>query len=48
MGTKYKLSPEDIAAIEETLSGDKDVEIQARKDGSIVILEIERVLAARE
>ena len=48
MGTKYKLSSEDIAAIEEVLSDGKDVEVQARKDGSIVVLEIERALVARE
>lgn len=48
MGTKYKLSPEDIAAIEETLSEGKDVEIQARKDGGIVVLGIEKVLVAKE
>ncbi len=48
MGTKYKLLPEDIAAIEKVLSDGKDVEIQARKDGTIIILEIERALVARE
>lgn len=46
MGTKYKLSLEDIAVIEKTLSKGKDAEIQARKDGSIIVLEIERVLVA--
>lgn len=48
MGTKYKLSPEDIAAIEETLSAGKYVEIQARKDGRIIVMEIERELVARD
>lgn len=38
MGTKYKLSPEDIAEIEETLFKGKDVEIQARKDGRIIVM----------
>ncbi len=48
MEKKYKLSLEDIAAIEEKLSAGKDVEIQARKDGRIIVMEIERELVARD
>lgn len=48
MGTKYKLSPEDIAAIEETLSKGKYVEVRLDKDRNIKVLEIERTIVARD
>ncbi len=48
MGTKYKLSPEDIAAIEETLSKGKYVEVRLDKDRNIMVLEVERTIVARD
>lgn len=48
MEIKYKLSPEDIAAIEETLSKGKYVEVRLDKDRNIMVLEIERTIAARD
>lgn len=48
MGTKYKLSAEDIAAIEETLSKGKYVEVRLDKDRNIMVLEIERTIVARD
>lgn len=46
MGTKYKLSAEDIAAIEEILSKGKYVEVRLDKDRNIMVLEIERTIVA--
>lgn len=46
--TKYKLSPEDIAAIEETLSKGKYVEVRLDKNRNIKVLEIERTIVARD
>jgi len=48
MGTKYKLSPEDIAAIEETLSKGKYVEVRLDKDRNIMVLEIERTIVVSD
>lgn len=48
MGTKYKLLLEDIAAIEETLSKGKYVEVRLDKDRNIMVLEIERTIVARD
>jgi len=48
MGTKYKLSLEDIATIEETLSKGKYVEVRLDKDRNIMVLEIERTIVARD
>lgn len=48
METKYKLSPENITAIEETLSKGKYVEVRLDKDRNIMVLEIERTIAARD
>lgn len=48
METKYKLSPEDIAAIEETISKGKYVEVRLDKNRNIMVLEIERTIVARD
>ncbi len=48
MATKYKLSLEDVAAIEETLSNGKYVEVRLDKDRNIMVLEIERTIIARD
>lgn len=48
MEAKYKLSPEDIAAIEETLSKGKYVEARLDKDRNIMVLEVERTIVAKD
>lgn len=48
METKYKLSPEDIAAIEEMLSKGKYAEVRIGKDKNIMVLEVERTIVARD
>lgn len=48
METRYKLSPEDISAIEETLSKGKYVEARLDKDRNIMVLEIERTIIAKD
>lgn len=48
METKYKLSPEDISAIEETLSKGKYVEVRIGKDKEVIVLEIERTIVATD
>lgn len=48
METKYKLSPEDIAAIEETLSKGKYVEVRLDKNRNIMVLEVNRTIVARD
>lgn len=48
MKNKYKLSPEDIVAIEETLSKGKYVEVRLDKDRNIMVLEIDRTIVARD
>lgn len=48
METKCKLSPEDIAVIEETLSKGKYVEVRLDKDRNIMVLEIDRTIVARD
>ena len=48
METNYKLSTENITAIEETLSKGKYVEVRLDKDRNIKVLEIERTILARD
>lgn len=48
MGTKYKLSPEDIPAIEETLSKGKDVEVRIDGNRKIVVYEVESTIIAKD
>lgn len=48
MESKYKLSPENISAIEETLSKGKYAEVRIGKDKNIMVLEIERTIVARD
>lgn len=48
MEAKYKLSPDNIAAIEETLSKGKYAEVRLDKDRNIKVLEIERTIVARD
>lgn len=48
MKTKYKLSPDDISAIEETLSKGKYVEVRLDKNRNIKVLEVERTIVARD
>lgn len=48
MGTKYKLSPEDIAAIKETLSKGKYVEVRIGRDKEVIVLEVERTIIATD
>lgn len=48
METKYKLSPENIVAIEETLSKGKYAEVRLDKDRNIMVLEIKRTIVASD
>lgn len=48
METKYRLSQEDILAIEETLSKGKYAEVRVDKNKNIMVLEIERTIIARD
>lgn len=48
MEKKYKLSPEEIAAIEETLSKGKYAEVRLDKDRNIMVLEVERTIVAKD
>lgn len=48
MENKYKLSPENISAIEQTLSKGKYVEIRIDKNKNIIVLEIDRTIVARD
>lgn len=48
METKYKLSPEDIAAIEETLSKGKYAEVRVGRDKDIIVLEVERTIIVQD
>lgn len=48
MEKKYKLSPDDIAAIEETLSKGKYVEVRIDKNKKVMVLEIERTIVASD
>lgn len=48
METKYKLSSDNISAIEETLSKGKYVEVRIDKNKKVMVLEIERTIVARD
>lgn len=48
MKSKYKLSPEDISAIGETLSKGKYVEVRLDKNRNVMILEVERTIVAQD
>lgn len=48
MSAKYKLSSEDIAAIEETLSRGNNAEVRLGNDREIEVYEIKRTVIARE
>lgn len=48
MEKKYKLSPENISAIEETLSKGKYVEVRLDKNRNIMVLEIDRTIVVRD
>lgn len=48
MKTKYKLSPEDIAAIEEILSKGKCAEVRIGSDKDTMVLEIDRTIVAKD
>lgn len=48
MEAKYKLSPDNITAIEKTLSKGKYAEVRIGKDKNIMVLEIERTIVVRD
>lgn len=45
---EYKLSAENISAIEQTLSSGKDVEVRLDKNREIAVYEVEKTVIARE
>lgn len=45
---EYKLSAENISAIEQTLSSGKDVEVRIDKNREIAVYEVEKTVIARD